>query len=214
MDVQIAVQLLDPTGATAAQGIKQRRDPLTFGSSFPEVVTFELPFNAVPGVYQLKCTITDNYTHQTTAFERNLQLLPPSFAITSPEFHYDSDRRLDAPFGGLVNQRLYFRCNIQGFRCDDGKAELDSRIQVLDAKTRQPILPSLRTFHHTSNPLLPTDVFALTGEFALHQAGDFLLQISATDRRSGKETCIEVPLRVQSCWPADAPRVVNQLPQP
>lgn len=205
-DIQLAIELIAPDGTQVGEASKRRRDPLAFGNSFPEVITFDLPSSFPAGVYKISSQVTDNHTGQAASFERSFRLLPETFTITPPEFFYDSERRLDAPAGGLVNQRLHFRSVLIGFQRAEGKVSVTTRFQVLEAATRRAIKPSFRELHHAAYPLLPPDSFEVTGDIALHQAGDFLLQISATDGLSGEEICLEVPLRVQACWPVDGPR--------
>src|SRR5262249_55455549 len=138
------------------------------------VQTAPLPQQFTPGEYTLTVTIKDDRTGQTAFFERKLVVLADEFAICSPEFFYDSEGEISAPFSGLVNQKLHLRFNIIGISNGTGRTDVESRFQVLDAKTRQPLCKPVIRDHAMANPVLAQPYMRLASMVALNSPGDFI----------------------------------------
>lgn len=172
---------------------------LQFGPSFAEAVCFTLPKLLDPGEYTLTVSVRDDHTKgETASFERRLILLPEEFAICSPEFYYDADGQVEAPFGGMVGQKLHFQFNIIGIACSTGKKDIETRFEVLDAKTRQPLSKPIVKTDQSSTPMLAQSAVRLSSMMPLDRPGDFILRITATDRLANKSANLEVPIRVSA----------------
>src|SRR5262249_19401637 len=173
-------------GTLVAEGKETTGGFLHFGPAFPDVISFAVPQQLKPGEYTFQVSIKDDHSGQSAAFERKLTVLPDEFAICSPEFSYDSEGDHGAPFGGLVNQKLYLRFNIIGITNGRGRSDVESRFQVLDAKTRQPLCKPVVRDHVVTNPVLAQPAIRLASMVSLTTPGDFILRITATDRIANK----------------------------
>jgi hypothetical protein len=172
---------------------------LQFGSSFAEAVCFTLPKLLEPGEYLLTVSVKDDHLKANpVSFERKLILLPEEFAITSPEFYYDGEGQVEAPFGGMVGQKLHFQFNIIGIACSTGKKDVESRFEVLDAKTREPLSKPIVKADQTAMPQLAQSCMRLSSMIPLDRPGDFILRVTATDRLANKTANLEVPIRVSA----------------
>jgi hypothetical protein len=172
---------------------------LQFGPTFAEAVCFTLPKLLHPGEYALTVSVRDdNAKGETVSFERKLILLPEEFAISSPEFYYDGDGQVEAPFGGMVGQKLHFQFNIIGIACSTGKKDIETRFEVLDAKTRQPLSKPIVKVDQSATPQLAQPCERLSSMIPLDRPGDFLLRVSAADRLANKTANLEVPIRVSA----------------
>jgi hypothetical protein len=203
VNITTSARLTDAKGVRVANGSQTTGDFLLFGATFPDTVSFPLKRELAPGEYTLAVEVKDERTKAVASFERKLVLvgknldgLADEFAICSPEFFYDSEGLIPAPFSGLVNQKLYLQFNIIGISHSGGRTAVESRFEVLDAKTRQPLCKPVVKLDKTANPILGQLDLRLSSQVALHSAGDFILRVSATDQLTNKTATLEVPIRV------------------
>lgn len=194
--------LKDANGSEVGAG-KQLdfKDRPTFGNCLPAEFILTLPLDQKPGDYTLTAEVTDTSTSQTIRFERQLHVLPSSFAITMPVFFYDEGQHINAPPGGLLGQDLYFDCNIFGIDNSSGKVDVQLKIEVLNARTREVVMievtpPLDRCFLN--------EVAGMRGSLCLNCVGDFILRLTATDRVDHKTATVEVPLKVLPSWPSES----------
>jgi hypothetical protein len=196
VDLHTSGQLVAPDGTSAGSGEKNAEGLMNFGPIYAEDIAFPLPQHLAPGEYTLTVMVHDQRTKQTASFERKLLLEPDELAICSPEFFYDADGQIAAPFGGVVNQKLHLRFIIIGINTTTGRSEVETRFEVFDAKTRRPLCKPVIKVDQTANSLLPQLQMRLSSQIALHWPGKFILRISATDRLANKTATLEVPIHV------------------
>ena len=172
---------------------------LQFGPSFTEAVCFTLPQQLLPGEYTLTVAVQDDRCKEDViSFQRKLIMLQDEFAICSPEFYYDGEGRVEAAFGGTVGQKLHFQFNVIGIDCSTSETQLETRFEVFDAKTRQPLSKPVVKLDKTSSPVPAQPSVRLSSMIPLDRAGDFILRVIATDRIANKSANVEVPIHVSA----------------
>jgi hypothetical protein len=196
IDLDIASELSGPDGASVSKNERHSTGTLQLGPGFREMVGFELPPELKPGEYVLTVAIRDKLSGQATAFQRKLYLKSGEFAVAMPEFYFDSERTVRAPFGGVEGQTLYFQFVVVGIAHSSGRSHVETKYELLDGKTRQVLSKPVASVHDTNNPLLAQAWVRLASQVRLHTPGDFILRILATDRLANKTATLEVPLRV------------------
>jgi hypothetical protein len=196
----IGMEVLDGTGQSRFKQLPHNQTAQNYlgGNILPSVAQVQIPLDSKPGEYTLRLTVTDRTANQSQTLERKATVLPADFGLI--HLHVSADREGKVPVApvGTVGQSLYIDFAVVGFQRGPGKQpSVDVALRVLDDKG-QPT---------TANPLtgradkdIPPDIQIIPLQFGLtlNRLGRFTMELSATDRLSGKSSRVTFPLLVTS----------------
>ena len=167
------------------------------GGALPCTAHFELPTDAVPGIYSAKAVVHDRISNKKVTFESKGQVAPAGFGLI--RLGTSSDRAGNAPIPpiGVVGQVLYVNFSTVGFARDkkNNQPDIEASLRIVDSKG-QPTMPA--PLAGKTNDGVPDSLPIIPMQFAvtLNRAGDFTLELSATDAIAGKTSKISLPIRV------------------
>ena len=199
VDCEAVVKLADMAGKVVVTNNVPFKGNLSLGgNAFMGSAYVVLDNDHLPGTYTLSVTVSDVLGSEKTEFRRELKIRPTEFAVVFPRFSYDPEGKILAPIGGLANQHLYFRLGVIGFDRSFQKADLVSKVQIVDAEGKELLPKPLETVVKSDDPAVvkATSVANFNGSIGLHRPGDFKLRITITDRIGQKTTQVEWPLKV------------------
>ncbi|MCI0464462.1 MAG: hypothetical protein L0Z62_46610 [Gemmataceae bacterium] len=167
------------------------------GDLMPCHASLEVPLDMAKGVCCLRVTVTDRATNRKGVFETHGKVLPADFGLVRVGTFADREGKVPTPPVGVVGESLYVNFSAVGFaRAKDKKEpQIDVALRVLDDKGKPTMATPLSGQAGSDHPLelkLVPMQFGLT----LNRAGRFTVELSATDRISGKRSQVTFPLRV------------------
>jgi hypothetical protein len=168
------------------------------GNVLPSVAQLQIPLETKPGEYTLRVTITDRTANKSQTLDRKASVLPADFGLI--HLHTSADREGKVPVApvGTVGQSLYIDFAVVGFQREAGKQpNIEVALRVLDDKG-QPT--TAKPLTGTADKDIPPDVKIIPLQFGLtlNRLGRFTVELSASDKVSGKVSRVSFPLSVVS----------------
>jgi hypothetical protein len=166
------------------------------GSSVPAYAKLLIGVDQPPGTYGLKVTVTDLASKSSKTLTSSYEVLPRSFGLVRLTTTADPDGRAPAPFFAR-GQTVSVNFAAVGFGRDraKGQPDLTVELRVLDADGR----PTLsKPMHGVVNKDVPEKAVGVPMQFVLdlNQAGQFSVELKATDNTTGKSATMSFPLTV------------------
>lgn len=165
------------------------------GNSLPAFASLQIGLDAKPGAYTVKATVTDRSTKASQSVSGTYEILPLTFGLVSASITGDAEGRIPLAAIG-EGQPLFISFSAVGFGRDaSGKPNLSVNMRVLDETGKptraKPFLGELATE-------TPANIRALPMQFTLdpNRAGKFSIELTATDKTSGKTTTLKLPLSI------------------
>jgi hypothetical protein len=199
LNAEITVEVTNPEGQVVDRQVKTTDGELPFGGdSFLDCVHLTLPDQYDPGEYTLRVTVKDRFSSEVASFQRTLSFQTGELVLVPPQFFYDSEGHLPAPYGGLVGQILHFRLKASGFERAQGTMNPELNIRVLDAAGQVLLSRPITVSKPLENRDLVKQVSHLdfSGSLVLHRAGDFLLVFTLTERVTKKTATFKATLHI------------------
>lgn len=192
----MTTEVLDPNGKSLF-----RQDPRDLevinalgGQTVPAYTQLDVGVGAPAGQYTLKVTVTDRATKQNQSFSRNFDVLPKAFGLVRLTTTLDQEAKVPvAAFA--TGETLWVNGALVGFERGDKQPNLNVELRVLDAKGEPTVA---KPFTGVINKDVPATALSVPVQFLvpLNRAGEFTVQLKATDKVSGKTTEISFPLTV------------------
>ncbi|MDY0168561.1 MAG: trypsin-like peptidase domain-containing protein [Thermoguttaceae bacterium] len=199
-----AIELVSPEGKVVVKDKGENQTALGgYEDLVPFFVTLPLPASPPPGIYTFRVTVQDQLGGAETAFQREIEVKPPEFAIVAPHFSRDAEGAVPARAGGTVGQVLHVRLRCIGFDKSGGRIETAMSIQMLDSDGR-PVLPkAIEAAVKEDKPevVKEADVLTFRGQFPLERAGEFTLRIVLHDLIGNNLAKYETSLQVSAIQP-------------
>jgi hypothetical protein len=151
----------------------------------------------VKGACTCKVTVTDKATNMSRSIEKKFEVADPAFGIVCFRTSYDSEDTMPAPMMGVAGQALFLHFLTVGF--------------MRDATTKQPTVQvELRVYDSAGRPTNGQPLPFVTKEgvkadvsgidwhlpLPLNRVGDFVVELKADDKLSGKSYKITFPIKV------------------
>jgi hypothetical protein len=141
-----------------------------------------------------------------------VKVLPRDFALVRTTATLDRESQYPAAFF-VSGQGGWVHCTVVGFERDRASKQSNVvfEIRVLD-ESGKPTLPKPMT--NTVNKDVPADQLGLATAFplSLNRPGDFTVELSATDKVSGKKAQTSFPLIVLQARRPALPSPIQQSP--
>jgi hypothetical protein len=167
------------------------------GDSMPCSASLEVPLTTPPGPVTLRVVVGDRTSGRKATFQTKGKVLPADFGLVRVGTFADRESKVPAPAVGVVGQALYVGFAAVGFARDktSKQPDLDVSLRVLDGNGKETMPAPLSGRAHAD---VPEDLHVLPMQFGLtlNRTGDFTVELSATDRLSGKTSQVRFPLRV------------------
>jgi hypothetical protein len=192
----IGLEVTDPAGK-----VKFKRDPRELeasaslgGNSLPAYASVPVHFDDAPGKYTAKMTVTDLATKASKSITGNYEVLPKAFGIANISTTLDSAMQVPAPFLG-TGQSLWVNFHAVGFERASGQPNLSVEMKILDDKGNATLK---KPFTGEVNKDVPDKLAALPMQFLveLNRPGKFTVELTATDKVSGKKASASFPITV------------------
>jgi hypothetical protein len=193
----IAMEVADADGKVAfKQAPQDRQAPLAAGAnSLPACATINVGRRQPPGDYTVKIIVKDLTSGETGELSRRYKLLPTDFGIVRYSTSRDADGKM--PVDSLrAHRRGYINFVVVGFehaqRTQQPHVAVEMR--VLDQQGNPVVKPSTGEVKEG----VPNQVGAIPMQFEMNmpRGGEFVVELKATDKLSGKSASLKVPLSV------------------
>jgi hypothetical protein len=148
------------------------------------------------GEYTLKVTVTDRAAGKTQSLTKTFEVLPKGFALVRLSVTHDSEGLLPVVAAGH-GQGVWLQFGVVGFtKPTPGKGpDVAIEMQVTDADGKPTLAKPVSAVLNQSVPenaaLLPVHL-----PLALNRPGKFTVELTATDKASGKTAKLSFPLVV------------------
>jgi len=197
----VGMEVLDGSGMSRFRQVPSNQQAQDYlgGGMLPSVADIQIPLTAPAGEYTIRLTVTDRNAKATKTLERKARVLPADFGLihvhTSPD---REDKVAIAPVGTL-GEPLYVNFGVVGFQRDGAKKQpnVEMVLRVLDDKgtptSALPLTGKTDRDIPEAFKVIPLQ-FGLT----LNRIGRFTLELSATDKLSGKSSRVTFPIQVMS----------------
>jgi hypothetical protein len=166
------------------------------GDTMPCSARLDLPLTAKPGLHTLKVTVHDRAADTKATFEGKGKVRPADFGIVQVGTFADREGKVPTAPVGALGSSLFINFSAVGFARDktSKQPDLDVSLRVLDDKG-QPTMPKPLTGR--ANHDIPEGIAIVPMQFGLtlNRAGHYTVELSATDRHSGKTARVAFPIR-------------------
>jgi hypothetical protein len=193
-----AVEVTDPRGKTIFK--QDPRDLQTIGSlggnRIPAFVRLHIGPDHSPGQYTVSTTVTDRASGSKAVLKRNFEVLPREFGIVQLSTTGDHEGLIPLP-APAVGQGLWLHFGVVEFRRDEASHQPNVAIalRVLDQDGKptlvQPSSGAISKDVPEKDLVIPVQQMLL-----LNRPGKFTVELTATDRVSGKKDTLTFPLTV------------------
>lgn len=169
------------------------------GTTLPARAFVSIGLDQAPGTYNCKVTVTDRSTKQQSVVEKAFEVAKADFGVVQVYTSCDDRGALPAPQVGIVGQSVWVHFAVVGF--DRSKAakqpDLNVEMVVLD-KTGKPTLAQ-PTSYDVNKDIPDTDKgIPLRFMLPMNRAGDYTVELKATDKLSRKTSKVALPFKVIS----------------
>ena len=167
------------------------------GNSLPCSAHVEIPLDAKPGVVDWKVTVVDRSTKQSTFLKGKGKILPRDFGIVGLGLFADAENRVPMSAIAVVGDSAYLHLSTVGFgrNKETAQPDLEVSMRILDEKGQptmgKPVVGKINSGVNPKDEILPVQ-FGIS----LNRTGRYTIELTATDRISGKRSQINYAIRV------------------
>jgi len=164
------------------------------GDSVQGVARLDVGLDQPPGEYTLKITVTDRRARTRAVLTKTAEVLPADFGVVRLHATTDADGRVAASAWG-VGQSAWINALCVGFARDGGQPHVVAELRVLDENGRP---ANAKPYVGEIQKDVPNNARVLPLQFLLelNRAGSFTVELTVTDKVSGKKTTGRLPLSV------------------
>jgi hypothetical protein len=167
------------------------------GDSMPCSASLEVPLDTPAGPVELQVLLQDRVSGRKAAFKSKGKVLPADFGLVRVGLFADPESKVPASAVGVVGEVRYVGFAAVGFARDktSGQPDLDVSLRVKDEQGKE-TMPAPLTGRVTAD--VPAEMLVVPMHFGLtlNRTGNFTVELSGTDRRSGKTSRVSFPLQV------------------
>ncbi|MCE9532019.1 MAG: hypothetical protein K8T89_12970 [Planctomycetes bacterium] len=167
------------------------------GTKLPARAFITIGPEQAPGTYTCKVTVVDQASKSTQTLIQKFDVLPKSFGLVQVYTTSDGKGEIPAPPVGVPGQAVFVRFAPIGFARDPKTKQpnLDVEMAIL-TKEGTPALakPSVLTIDKgvgEDETIIPLRFF-----LPMNRAGDFVVELKATDKVANKTTKVQIPIKV------------------
>jgi hypothetical protein len=195
----IAMEVLDGSGNPRFRQAPHNQTAQNYlgGNTLHSIAQVQVPLESKPGEYTIKLTVEDRAAKTTATLQRKARVLPLDFGLI--HVHTSADREGLVPIApvGVVGEAVYVNFAVTGFQRNGPKAQpnIEVTLRVLDDKGKPTNAVPLTG---TANKDIPAEFKIIPLQFGLtlNRLGQFTVELSATDKLSGKSSKVSFPIKV------------------
>jgi len=195
----MAMEVTDKNGkAIFKQQPVERNDFLPLGGTkLPARAFVSVGIDQEPGTYTCRVTVTDRAAKASQTIEKTFDVLPKAFGLVQVYASSDPKGEIPAPTGGVEGQQIWVHFSAVGFQRDTKTKQPNISFEMLVLnKDGTPARPKPMT-ELVNNGVEPGDSgVAMRLVLPLNRAGDFTLELKATDSLAKKTTKVTLPIHV------------------
>jgi hypothetical protein len=193
----IAMEILDGSGMSQFKQAPRNEQAMDYlgGGMLQSVADVQIPLNAKPGNFTIKLTITDRSNNANQTLTRKVQVLPADFGIVHVHTSQDREGKAAVAPVGSLGEPLYVNFGVVGFQRDGKKQpNIELAMRVLDDKGNAAGAP----LSGKADREVPESLMVVPLQFGLtlNRVGRFTVEVTATDKLSGKSAKVSLPIRV------------------
>lgn len=169
------------------------------GDLLPCSAQLEVPLQSKPGPVTLRVTITDRTTNKKAVFEGKGKVLPADFGLVRVGTFADAPGNIPSSPVGVIGQTMYLNFSLINFKRDTKSKQpnVHLALRILDEKGKS-TLPENLTGDINENVPEDGKMIPLNFGITLNRVGQFQVELTATDKMSGKSSKVNLPLKVAS----------------
>ncbi len=195
----IGMEVLDGSGKPRFRQVPRNQLAQNYlgGNALQSVAELQIPVEASPGEYVMRLTVTDRAANTSKILERKASVLPAEFGLI--HVHTSADREGRAPTApvGTLGEALFVNFAVVGFQRNGAMKQpnVEVALRVLDDKGAA---TNGKPLTGRADRDIPADVKILPLQFGLtlNRLGRFSVELTATDKLSGKSSRVSFPIQV------------------
>lgn len=167
------------------------------GTTLPARAFVSIGLDQNPGTYTCKVTVTDRATKAQSSVEKNFEVAKADFGVVQVYTSCDDRGALPAPQVGIVGQSVWVHFAVVGFERAKAAKQPDLTVEmVVKDKSGKPTLAQ-PTVYDVNKDIPDTDKgIPLRFMLPMNRAGDYTVDLKATDKISKKTSTVSLPFRV------------------
>jgi hypothetical protein len=176
---------------------EDREDYLPLGGTkLPARAFVTIGLDQLPGQYTCRVTVIDRATKATQTLEHKFDVLPKNFGLVQVYTCGDAKGEVPAPPLGVVGQSLFAHFTLANFSRDpktkQPNLEVEMAVLTRDGQTTLPKAAAITI----DNEVAPEEnMIHLRFQLPLNRAGDFLVELKATDKVTRAVSRVQLPIR-------------------
>ncbi len=165
------------------------------GNSLPAFAMVNVGHEQKAGKYKVKVTIIDRANRQSTSISHEYEILPKAFGLVHVTMTSDAEGKIAAPFLSVGESAWINFQAVEFGRASNSQPNLAVSMRILD-ETGKPTLP--RPFTGQVDKDVPAKAMAIPMQYdlELNRAGKFTIEVKVTDKTTGKDATLKLPLSV------------------
>jgi hypothetical protein len=195
----IALEVLDGAGQVRFREVPRKLVARTYlgGNTLQGVTQIQVPPEAKSGDYTIRVIVQDTVSKVSKTLEHKARVLPMEFGVI--HVNVSADREGNVPRGpvGTVGEAMHVNFAVIGFQRNGTTKQpaVDVALRVTDEKGKETMTQPLTG---KADRDIPADFKMIPLQFALtlNRTGRFTIEVSATDRLSGKTSRVRFPIKV------------------
>jgi hypothetical protein len=167
------------------------------GDSIPAFVHLDVGLQSPPGQYSVKVTVVDVPSKRSAEYKSTVEVAPKDFGLVRLKTTSDQEGQLPVAVPG-AGEGLWLTFGVVGFGRADGKQpDLTFEMRILDEAGKP---TRTKPFTIQVNKDVPPDAVLVPAQFflSLNRSGKFTIELTATDKVSGKKSDMKFPLNIQA----------------
>ncbi len=193
----IAMEILDGAGMSLFKQAPRNEQAMDYlgGGMLQSVADVQIPLNAKPGEFTIRLTISDRSNQASKTLERKVRVLPADFGIVHVHTTQDREGKAAVAPVGSLGEPLYINFGVVGFQRDAKKQpNVELALRVLDEKGN----PTGAPLTGKADREVPESLMVVPLQFGLtlNRVGRFTVEVTASDKLSGKSAKLALPFRV------------------
>ncbi len=195
-----AIEVADPRGRTVFKQAPRDLEAICSlcGNRLPAFARLHVGPDQPPGEYTLQTTVTDRASGRKGTLKRTFAVLPAGFGIVQLSTSADNEGLLPLP-APVAGQGLWLHFGVIGFARDEAgrQPNIGVVLRVLDPDGKptlaEPASGAVSKGVPEKDVVVPVQLALL-----LNRPGKFTVELTATDRVSGKKDTVTFPLTVMA----------------
>ena len=198
-DAELEYRLINPQGVAVGRGGHPVKQALAVGSD-EAPCTFMLisPPGSPLGEYTLHVYLHDKLTGRSTEVRQPMDCTRGGLRLAGLLFTHDPEGKLPCGMVKTVGEVLHFRMGVLGYDRSEGKIQVITRVELLDADGTNvypnPLVREMKV--DDAQTTAKTKHLTFNGTMALSRAGEYRFRITTEDVLGDTKQVFETPFRV------------------